>query len=84
MKEFAAGDVLSGVTDYSSSYKPGIWNNNECLECSYLPLCFGGCRFFKFVENGSIDSPQCQKNYFDACLETLLKQDIKYGLKAEK
>jgi uncharacterized protein len=84
MKEFAAGDVINGVIDYSAAYKPGIWKNEECLECSYLPLCFGGCRYFKFVENGAVDSPQCQKNYFDACLETLVKQDIKYGLKAKK
>jgi uncharacterized protein len=84
MKEFEAGDVKKGPADYSLSYATGIWNNSECLECEYLPLCFGGCRFIKFVRDGNIDSPDCQRKYFDTCLETLVKQDIKYGIKAEE
>lgn len=84
MKEFEAGNLEDGVIDYSSSYKPGIWKNEECLDCAYLPLCFGGCRFFQFVNKGKIDSPDCQKKYFDTCLEALVKQDIKYGLRADK
>lgn len=84
LEEFAAGDIENGVIDYSSIYRTGIWNNEKCLDCTYLPLCFGGCRFSSFISNGKIDSPDCQKNYFDACLETLVKQDIKYGLRASK
>jgi uncharacterized protein len=84
MEEFAAGDIENGVIDYSSIYKTGIWKNEECLDCAYLPLCFGGCRFAKFISDGKIGSSDCQKNYFDACLETLVKQDIKYGLRADK
>jgi len=84
MEEFKAGDLEKGPVDYSSSYKTGIWNNNECMECEYLPLCCGGCRFAKFVRDEMIDSPDCRRKYFDTCLETLVKQDIKYGIKAEK
>jgi uncharacterized protein len=84
MKRYSAGDVENGPIDYSSIYKADFWKNEECLECAYLPLCFGGCRLAKFVTCEKIDSTDCQKNFFDACLETLIKQDIKYGLKAEK
>jgi uncharacterized protein len=84
MKEFEAGNLEHGITDYSLSYKTGIWKNEECMNCAYLPLCFGGCRYVKFVNDGKIDSPHCQRKYFDACLETLVKQDIKYGLRADK
>jgi uncharacterized protein len=84
MKEFSAGDIETGVIDYSSIYRTGIWDNEKCLDCTYLPLCFGGCRFSKFISDGKIGSPDCQKNYFDACLETLVKQDIKYGLRVDK
>jgi len=84
MEGFEAGDLKKGIIDYSSSYKTGIWKNNECMECEYLPLCFGGCRFAKFARDGKIDSTDCQREYFDACLETLVKQDIKYGLRADK
>lgn len=81
-KGFAAGDLQTGVRDYSASYKLGIWKNEECAECVYLPLCFGGCRYMTFVRDGNIDSVDCKKAYLDASLETLIKQDIKYGLKA--
>lgn len=83
MEGFEAGDLEKGPIDYSSSYKLGIWKNKECMECEYLPLCFGGCRFVKFIRDGKIDSPDCQRKYFDTCMETLVKQDIKYGIKAE-
>ena len=82
-KGFEAGDLLSGVKDYTSSYKLDIWKNQECIECEYLPLCFGGCRYMTFVRNGNIDTVDCQKAYLDASLETLINQDIRYGLKAD-
>ena len=84
IEEFKAGDLVNGPIDDSTSYKPGIWNNSECMECEYLPLCYGGCRYIKFVMDGKIDSPDCRRKYFDTCLETLAKQDIKYGIKAAR
>jgi len=81
-KGFEVGDVRTGVMDYTSSYKLGIWKNEECIECEYLPLCFGGCRYMSFIRDGNIDTVDCQKAYLDASLETLINQDIRYGLKA--
>ena len=83
-KGFAIGDLRNGVTDYSDSYKPGIWKNEECAECGYLPLCFGGCRYMAYVRDGNIDNVDCKKPYLDAALETLIKQDIKYRPQPEK
>lgn len=82
-KGFEVGDVRTGVRDYTSSYKLGIWKNEECIECEYLPLCFGGCRYMSFIRDGNIDTVDCQKAYLDASLETLINQDIRYGLKAD-
>ena len=79
-KDFEAGDLETGVRDYSGAYRLDIWKNNECAECEYLPLCFGGCRYMAFSRNGNMDSMECKKEYFDASLETLVKQDIKYVL----
>lgn len=78
---YEAGDLLTGIKDFTS-YKPGIWKNEECSGCEYLPLCYGGCRYMTFLRNGTIDTVDCQKAYLDASLETLIKQDIKYKLKA--
>ena len=80
-KEFAAGDLEIGVSDYSEILRLGIYKNPDCAECVYLPLCFGGCRFMAYIRDGNIDKLDCKKEYFDAALETLLKQDIRYRLK---
>ena len=83
-KGFAIGDLRDGVTDYSDSYKLGIWKNKNCAECEYLPLCFGGCRYMAYIRDGNIDNVDCKKPYLDAALETLIKQDIKYRPEAKK
>jgi len=80
-KEFAAGDLESGVNDYSEILRLGIYKNPDCAECVYLPLCFGGCRYMAYLRDGNIDKLDCKKEYFDAALETLLKQDIRYRLR---
>ncbi len=82
-KGFEVGDLQTGVKDYAASYKLGIWKNEECAMCEYLPLCLGGCRYMTFLRDGCIERVDCQKAYLDASLETLVKQDIKYKLKAE-
>jgi uncharacterized protein len=75
---FAVGDLESGVGDYASSYKLGIWKNQGCAECEYLPLCFGGCRYMAFVRDRDISKLDCKKAYLDNALERLVKQDIAY------
>ena len=75
-KGFAVGDLQTGITDYSSSYNLGIWKNDDCVACEYLPMCFGGCRYISFIRNNKIDKLDCQKAYFDSSLETLIKQEI--------
>lgn len=77
-KGFEIGSLREGVKDYRESHKLGNWKNSECLECAYLPLCFGGCRYMAYVRDGNIDKPDCRRPYFDAALETLIKQEIKY------
>jgi len=82
-KGFEVGDVRTGVTDYTSSYNLGMWKNEACMACEYLPLCLGGCRYMSFIRDGNTDTVDCQKAYLDASLETLINQDIRYGLKAD-
>jgi uncharacterized protein len=79
-KEFAAGDLETGVGDYAEALKLGIYKNPDCAACVYLPLCFGGCRYMTYVRDGNIDKLDCKKEYLDASLETLLKQDIRHGM----
>lgn len=82
-KEFCVGSITTGVKDCHASHNLDNWKKEECLECAYLPLCFGGCRYSKFIRDGNMEGVDCKKPYLDATLEALVKQDIKYGL-AEK
>ena len=83
-EEFAVGDVRNGIDDYTRSYKLGLWKNHEeCAECVYLPLCFGGCRYMTFIQKGTIDTLDCRKDYLDATLETFIKQEVNYRAKAD-
>ncbi|MDA8241113.1 MAG: geopeptide radical SAM maturase [Nitrospiraceae bacterium] len=79
-KEYVIGDIWSGTGDYRASHNLDNWKNDECLDCAYLPLCFGGCRYMKLVRDGNMDGVDCRKAYFDATLEAFVNQDMKYGL----
>ena len=73
-KGFETGDLKTGVKDYRTSLDLDIWKNDECLECAYLPVCFGGCRYMRLLRDGKIGT-DCRKPYLDATLETMIKQD---------
>ncbi len=80
--EFRVGDIRSGIVDYRKSHNLDNWKNEECLSCPYLPLCFGGCRYMKYLRDGNMNGMDCKKPYLDATLEAMVKQDIRYGLAA--
>jgi uncharacterized protein len=76
---FSVGDLRQGVTGSAAAYNPDIWKKPECLDCAYLPQCYGGCRFLKFVRDGAIDDVDCWKTYLDATLEECIRQDQRHG-----
>jgi uncharacterized protein len=79
---FEAGDLKTGIKDYGKSHNLDSWKTEECLNCEYIPLCFGGCRFMKLLKDGNMKGVDCKKPYFDATLETFIKQEIKYKVTA--
>ncbi|HTR45689.1 MAG TPA: geopeptide radical SAM maturase, partial [Thermodesulfovibrionales bacterium] len=77
---YKIGHIRTGINDYRLSHNLNNWKNEECLDCSYLPLCFGGCRYMKLVRDGDMNGVDCKKPYFDAALESLVRQDIRFNL----
>lgn len=75
-EEFRVGDIKTGIKDYRQSHNLDNYKNDECLNCSYLPLCFGGCRYMKLVRDGTLEGVDCKKPYLDAALRDLVFQDI--------
>ena len=82
--ELSIGSLAEGVKDYSASHNLGLWNSDECLDCAYLPLCFGGCRFVSKLKNGAIDRVDCRRNVFDATLEEMVLQDMRSKNKIDR
>jgi uncharacterized protein len=75
-EEMCVGSLSGGISDYRESHNLDIWKNGECLECAYLPLCFGGCRFFRLLKTGAIDGVDCHRAMLDASLERIVRQDV--------
>lgn len=72
--EMSVGTLAHGIGDYSASHNLTLWQNDDCLDCPYLPLCFGGCRLLTLMRNGAIDGPACRRDFFDAALERMILQ----------
>lgn len=77
-EEYRAGDLVRGWNNGGGMPHPENWKNDTCLACSDLPLCFGGCRYLKLLQEGGMEGVDCRKAFFDAVLEPLAGQDIKY------
>jgi uncharacterized protein len=77
--ELSVGSLESGIKDYSVSHNLALWQNDECLDCAYLPLCFGGCRLNPLLKNGSINEVDCRRAFYDAALEQFILQDLRTG-----
>ena len=78
-EEFRVGTLADGINDYSQSHNLDVWKNDECLDCAYLPLCFGGCRFMRKLRTGAIDGVDCRRDLLDATLEAIVLQDLGIG-----
>lgn len=77
--EMSIGTLADGISDYRKSHNLENWKNDECLDCAYLPLCFGGCRFFHLLETGTIDGLDCRRAMLDASLEAIVRQHLDHS-----
>ena len=75
--EFSAGTLKTGISDHAALHDLGNWKNETCLCCTYLPLCFGGCRYLKLVREGVLQGIDCKREYFDRSLRALVLQDVR-------
>ncbi|SNB48100.1 geopeptide radical SAM maturase [Geobacter sp. DSM 9736] len=76
--EMSVGTLAQGVGDYRESHNLDLWKREECLDCAYLPLCFGGCRLITLMSHGAIDRVDCRKALLDKTLREIVLQDMRY------
>ncbi|HJV67305.1 MAG TPA: geopeptide radical SAM maturase [Geomonas sp.] len=70
------GTLSDGIAEYRDSHNLDLWKNDGCLDCPYLPVCFGGCRYLTLTRTGAIQEIDCRKGYYDATLEAMIRQDL--------
>jgi len=77
---YACGDLRQGFDEgCRETYCVNHWQREEkCRDCVYLPLCYGGCRYMAYQRDGHMARVDCRKEYLDATLEAMLRQDLKY------
>ncbi len=46
----------------------------QCGDCSFVPVCGGGCSVAAHTELGDMNAPSCHKSSFEAALITLAQQ----------
>ena len=56
------------------------WQAQECLECPYVPMCGGGCRYIAQLKHGDYTKPACDKEYYEKIFPQLLKMDYERGV----
>lgn len=73
---YAVGDLCDGLHGIAPAYGYALWQKEECLDCAWLPHCFGGCRFMKLAERGAVDGVACQREHLDATVETMVRRGL--------
>ena len=73
-REMCIGSLAGGVADYRETHSLGNWKIDACLDCPYLPLCFGGCRFLTLLHGNPLSEVDCRRAFLDASLEQFLQQ----------
>ena len=66
------GDSDTAIKNRQSKFiKLETWNDPVCLDCCYLPLCLGGCRFLSFIKTDRMNERFCQKEIYESDLNTV-------------
>lgn len=83
-EQFKAGDIWNGPVDISLTYNLDHWQTDEqCRDCIYLPLCYGGCRYMEYQRSSTLTKVDCKKKFYEATLAQALNQDVQYQSSTE-
>lgn len=74
--EFSTGHVRANT--YSETHKTflhlDVWR--QCpQDCTYLPMCSGGCRLSAFLKHKNMRTPNCHKRYLNRMAPEFIKRD---------
>ncbi|MFH1379117.1 MAG: radical SAM protein [bacterium] len=80
--EFSVGNVYNNMFDALSKKYVRFNEWKKCpKDCSYVPMCQGGCRFFSYLEHSDILGLSCKREYFDRIIPELIKLEYEKIMK---
>ena len=66
---------ISGRRDAGQAHAAGRFDSlapwRQCRDCSFIPVCGGGCAVAAHTELGDMDTPSCHKRSFESALIAL-------------
>jgi uncharacterized protein len=82
--ELAVGDVRDNT--YNDQHREfvnlDVWQ--QCpTDCTYMPMCSGGCRLSAFLKNQNFKTPTCHKAYLNKMAPEFIKQDYEALMAAQ-
>ncbi|MBM3261938.1 MAG: SPASM domain-containing protein [candidate division Zixibacteria bacterium] len=73
-EEFSIGDVWNGLNyKFSEFMTLDVWRNDQCLDCTYVPMCGSVCRYEAHLKTGDIYAPDCEKEFFERTTPEMIK-----------
>jgi uncharacterized protein len=68
-KKYVVGSIYNSDGKELDFFK--LPENNECLDCKFLPVCYSGCRYSAYLETGDINNISCEKEFYHNFLNAL-------------
>lgn len=76
-KNFKIGNIsddLNTLSIRASRFVVGREVNNErCMDCTYRPMCNGGCRYRGYLKSGDLTEGECMKGFYEKWVPGLIK-----------
>ncbi len=85
-EKYAIGNITQQSTSGNHSNNQSRWTKvkpwtPECYDCSFLPVCTGGCRATAYSQGYSWDATVCEKSYFKRIAKVMAYEML--GLETE-
>lgn len=78
-QEFSIGNVSENSFNYRQIEFMTANTWKQCLDCVYLPMCGGGCRFMAQLKHSDYSRVACDIDYYKNIFPELLKMDYERG-----
>lgn len=83
--ELSTGHVRDAVYNERHHEFVNLDVYNQCpQDCTYMPMCSGGCRLTSFLKNQNFRTPSCHKPYLNKMAPEIIKKEYQDKIAAKK